>query len=108
MTKLRIDQAELTLREMRAIEELLGSSLSDAMAKSTADAIAAMVCVVLRRTNPAATMDEAMDYRMGDLEIVTPDDEAAAPNPSGGGNGAPPPTSPEHGESHPLKLSESR
>jgi len=99
VTKLRVDQADVTLAELADIEEALGASLGVAFAQSSARAIAAVAWVTARRTDPTYTLAQALTLRMGDLDIVTPEDgPGEAP---GGGNGTSPPASPAPGPSTP-------
>jgi len=99
VTKLRVDQADVTLAELADIETALGASLGVAFAESSARAIAAVAWVTARRADPTFTFAQAMQLRMADLDIVTPEDgPGEAP---GGGNGTSPHASPEPGPSTP-------
>lgn len=95
--KLQVDMDLLTLRELHEIRKLAGAPLEELMAgEDQALGLAAIVCVVARRTDPAFTLDQAWDMRLHDLEMVTADPEA-----KGGGNGAQPQPSPASGPSTP-------
>jgi hypothetical protein len=94
--KVRIDMADLTLGELAEVGELLGMSLQDAMTgPAQPRAVAALACVVARRTDPAYTFDQALALHMTDLEIVNAPD--AAGEPSAGSNGAAPAVLPASG-----------
>lgn len=94
--KLRVDMADLTLGEMVDAGELLGAPLHEVMSGiGQPKAIAAMVCVLQRRTNPGYSLAEALALRMADLELVTP--EVDPGKVSAGSNGSAPVLSPASG-----------
>jgi hypothetical protein len=97
MTRLRVDQSDFTLGELTQVEELLGCQLSEAFNASQPKAIAALVCVAMRRTDPTFTLDQALALKMKDFDLVTPDSDAGEA--LGGGNGAQPLSSPAPGPS---------
>ena len=79
MTRIRVEVADLTLGELAAAGELLGGPLHEAMTgMGQPKAIAAIVCVIQRRTDPAYTLDQALSLRMADVELVGADPEAPA------------------------------
>jgi hypothetical protein len=66
--------SDLTLGEMVDAGELLGAPLHEVIAGvGQPKAIAAMVCVLQRRTNPGYTLAEALKLRMADIELVNPE-----------------------------------
>jgi len=75
--KLRVDASDLTLGELAQVGELLGMSLTDAMSGTgQARGIAAIACVVARRTDPSFSFDQALALRMSELDLVEqPDPE---------------------------------
>jgi len=95
--KVRIDQASLTFAELADIEEELGTSLSALFEKSQARGMAALVWITVRRTDPAFSFDDALQYGPGDLDNVDADPEALAAN-----NGGALHTSPASGDSTPV------
>jgi len=95
--RIRVDMADLTLGEMADAGELLGVSLAAAMeGVLQPKAIAAIVCVLQRRTRPDFTLDDALRLHMRDIDLVNPDPEASA-----GNNGAGPVLLPASGISTP-------
>jgi len=79
--KIRVEVADLTLGELADAGELLGGPLHEAMTgMAQPKAIAAIVCVIQRRTDPAYTMEQALGLRMADVELVGADPEAPAGN----------------------------
>lgn len=94
--KLRLDMADLTLGELAQVGDLLGVSLTEAMqGPQQTRAMAAIACVVMQRTNPAATFQDALQLRMSDLEVVNADDPSGQ---SGGNTGDAPRLLPASGE----------
>jgi hypothetical protein len=89
-TKLRVDQSDITLAELADVEEELGCSLGTQFERGQAKAIAALAWVTRRREDAGYTLGQALQLRMGDLDIVTPESAGEAP---GGGNGQSPPES---------------
>lgn len=85
--KLRVDQSEITLGELADVEEMLGRSLSSAFEGGQARAIAALVWVIKRRTEPDYPFDEALKVKIGDLDVVVPGSSPEAPS---GDNGQSP------------------
>jgi hypothetical protein len=68
---LRIDQNTLTLRELGEVNALLGRPLSIVMQSPEQHlGIAAIACVIMRRENPAATLDDMLDLPLSELEMV--------------------------------------
>jgi hypothetical protein len=95
--KLQLVVDDLTLREVRELRQLAdGLPLEQIMSVDLELGLAALACVIKRRTEPGFTMDDAWDLRVSDLELVQPDPEA-----SGDGNGATPQPSPVSGPSTP-------
>jgi hypothetical protein len=93
--RIRVDMADLTLGELADVSELLDGGLSDTLTGAQQPrAIAAIVCVVQRRTNPDYTLDQALALKMSDLEIVNADAEGEA---LAAGNGGAPVSSPASG-----------
>ena len=93
--KLKVQMDSMTLRELHEVRKLAGAPLEELMVgEDQALGLAAIACVVKRRTDPAFTLDDAWELHLGDLELVAPD-------PTTGGNGAKPPPSPESGTSTP-------
>lgn len=87
--KLRVDMADLTLGELADVADVLGAPLAEALqGQSQPRAIAAIVCVLQRRTDPAYTYEQALGLRMAELEIVAA--EATGPEVPAGNNGAAP------------------
>ena len=80
MSKVRIDMAGLTGRDMIAADELLPDDvkLGKALAEQDFRAFYALATVVIRRTtNPDMTYDDALDMPFADLDIVNSEDDAA-------------------------------
>jgi len=96
MTRIRVDQADVTLSELADVEAALGCSLGVAFDRSQAKAIAALAWISQRRADPLFTFAQALELRMSDLEIVAPESPGEAP---GGDNGVSPPGSPDAGQS---------
>lgn len=95
--RIRVDVGDLTLGELAAAGELLGVPLHDAMGGvAQAKGIAAIVCILQRRTDPGYTLEEALGLRMRDVELVGADPEAPA-----GSNGIGPVLLPASGSSTP-------
>lgn len=95
--RLKIDMDELTLRELHEVRKLGGAPLEELMAgEDQALGLAAIACVVQRRTIPTFTLDDAWELRLTDIEMVQPDPETL-----GGGNGVTPQPSPVSGPSTP-------
>lgn len=93
--KLRVDMAELTLGELADAAELLDAPLYEIMqGKGQPRAIAAMICVLQRRTDPGYTLEQALALKMADVDIVAPD---ADPKDIAGTNGGGLPLSPVSG-----------
>jgi hypothetical protein len=85
--KVLIDQATLTFADLADVEEATGMSLSELFEKSQSRGMAALVWVTVRRTNPAFTIAEAMQYGPNDIENVEDQD----PEVPGVSDGATPP-----------------
>lgn len=89
--RIRLDMNDLTLGELADAGELIGGSLSDALqGPAQSRAMAAVACVIRRRTDPSFTFADALNLRMADLEVIGAD-------PTGATGGAGPPPSPESG-----------
>jgi hypothetical protein len=73
--RIRVDMAELTLRELAAVGRMLAPrALSDVMqGPEQTEAIAALVCVIKQRTDPTFTFEQALDLHMGDVEFIAPE-----------------------------------
>jgi hypothetical protein len=83
--RIRVDTADLTLGELADAGELLGIPLQDAMTGlAQPKAIAALVCVIVRRTDPSYTLDQALQLHMRDIDLVQTDPEVSAGNNGGG------------------------
>jgi len=93
MTRIRVDQADITLAELADVEDALGCSLGVAFDRSQAKAIAALAWISQRRADPLFTFAQALELRMSDLDIVG----TGAPEALGGDNGTSPPESPDDG-----------
>ena len=90
--RLRLDANELTLRELGAVAELLGAPLSEVMESIEQHrGIAALACIIMRRTDPTYTLEQALDLRIADMDVVPP------PNRQSASNGASPLASAELG-----------
>jgi hypothetical protein len=87
--KVRVDVSDLTLGEMADATEAAGDP--DA-AGSNFRQMAAMAWVTMRRTEPDYQLKDALELRMGDIDIVEQPGEA-----QGGEPGVTPPASPEPG-----------
>lgn len=96
--KIRIDLAELTLGELAELGDLLAPTpLTDMLAgPQQAVAIAAIVVIIKRRTDPDYSLEQARTLRMGDIDFVQPEG-----NSNGSAPGATLPTSLESGGSIP-------
>jgi len=92
MTKLRVDPAELTGRDLIAIEEATGKPMAEVMG-SAAGIFAALWRLKLR-DDPTFTYDQALDVPLSHIEVVNQDAEGEA---LAAGNGAPPSVSPVSG-----------
>lgn len=77
---LKIDASQLTLRELSELESATGVPLSELMEQSQAKGIAGIAWLVKRRTDPAFTLDQALDLHMGDLEMIVAGEAPAASN----------------------------
>lgn len=88
----RIDPSELSLREMGEIAQLLNAPLSDVLTGLRQhEGIAAAAWIVIRRTDPTFTYEQALDLRpMRDIEMVNEAPSSEAP---AGGSGDAPPSS---------------
>jgi hypothetical protein len=96
VTKLRVDMADLTLGEMADAGELLGAPLHEVMGGvGQPRAIAAMVCMLQRRTDPGYSLEAALALRMSDLDMVNP--ETDPEKASAGSNGERPAVLPASG-----------
>jgi hypothetical protein len=82
MTKIRVDPSELTGRDFIAIEEATGKPMTEVL--GAAAGIFAIAWRLQLRDDPTFTYDQALDLKMGDLEMVNPDAEGEA---SAAGNG---------------------
>jgi hypothetical protein len=80
--KIRVDLAEMTLRELGDVGRLLAPrTLAEVMqSPEQTDAIAALACVVKRRTDPDYSLEQALDLRMGDIDMVSEADPLANSN----------------------------
>jgi hypothetical protein len=78
--KIRVDTNELTLGELAELEETMGASLQSVMENSQARGMAAIVWLIRRREDPAFTLADALNIRMGDLDMVTPGEALAVSN----------------------------
>lgn len=96
MTRIRIDQADVTLSELADVEEALGCSLGVAFERSQARAIAALAYVTAKRADPSFTFEQALALKMADLDIVTAGEDGH-PEALGADNGLSPPVSPAPG-----------
>lgn len=90
--KIRVDVAEMSLREMAEAIELAGDENAPGF---NFRQTAALACIVKRRTDPTFTYEQALELKIGELDIVN--DEA--PEVPGGGTGVLPLPSPEPGPS---------
>lgn len=72
---IRVDLQELTLAELAELGDLLAPvPLTEMLAgPHQAKAIAAIVAVIKRRTEPNYSLEDAMALRMGDIEFVQPE-----------------------------------
>lgn len=95
--KVIIDQSSLTFEELADIEETMGSSLSGLFESSQARAMAALVWITKRRTDPTFTFQQAMKFGPANIENL--DNEA--PEAPGANGGATQPTSHASGGSAP-------
>lgn len=64
MTEIRIDFDELTLGEVEEFEELAGVPFSSIDKGMPARAMTVLVFLVLRRTNPGYTLDDARQEKV--------------------------------------------
>ena len=92
--KVRLDQDSITFRELAAIEEELGVSLSSLFETSQARGPRPSSGSRSVRDDPSFTYDQALDLGPGILEQSTPDPEVPSV-----ANGDAPPSSPERGDS---------
>ena len=76
MSKIRIDMDSLTMREMIDAAKLLppGVKYED----GGPAVMPAMVAIIMRRTDPSFTYDQALDMRMSDLDMKGDDDTGEA------------------------------
>jgi hypothetical protein len=92
--KIVVDQSTFTLRDFATIDELSGGAMSNAQQPGAAPKLmAAFACVVVRRTDPDFTYEQALDLKTSDVEFVGGAPEVA------GGDGMTPPSSPAFGVS---------
>lgn len=88
MTRLTVDMSDLTLGEMADAGELLGAPLHEVVTGvGQPKAIAAMVCVLQRRTNPGYTLEDALKLRMADIDLVTPETDPGKVSADSNGSG---------------------
>jgi hypothetical protein len=81
--------ADLTLGELADAAELLDAPLHEAIqGRQQPRAIAAMVCVLQRRTDPGYTLEQALALKMADIDMVAPDTDPEKV-PAGSNGGAP-------------------
>jgi hypothetical protein len=91
--KIRVDVSEMTLREMAEAVEAAGNP--DAAGFNFRQT-AALAMIVQRRTDPTFTLEQALELKIGELDIVE-----AAPEVPGGSTGVLPPLSAVSGMSDP-------
>ena len=73
MEPLRIDPDDFDLGELEDIEQYAEVPITGILSGApTAKALTAMVWVVLRRTDPAATVDDARKIKPADCEVGKP------------------------------------
>jgi hypothetical protein len=92
--KVRVDMAELNGHDYIAIEETLGTTLTEGLA--SARGIYAAAWRLRLRDDPTATYADTLNMRMGDFEVVNADAEGKRLAPDNGGTPQP---SPESGAS---------
>lgn len=69
--KIRVDLASLTLRQLDEIADLLGGvPLAKVMETQQGRGLAAVACVVKRRTDPTFSLEDALDLPMDALDVV--------------------------------------
>jgi hypothetical protein len=65
--------AEMTLRELSEVGQLLQpETLADVFVNDQPRAMAALATIVQRRTDPDFTLDDAFALKMGELELIGP------------------------------------
>lgn len=85
--KIRVDPQALTLGEYAELEETLDQPLEEMLTgRGKWRAVAGMVWILQRRTDPDFTLEDALALPFSAFELVTPD----VPNPLGNGGGPPP------------------
>ena len=89
--KIRVDVSEMTLRDMAETLEVAGDPDS---AGFNFRQTAALAWLVVRRTDPTFTYEQALDLKIGDLDIVE-----QLPEVQGGATGVVPPLSAVSGTS---------
>lgn len=67
---LAVSEDDLTFREQRAMRELIRqiAPQNDLDQAGDADILPALICVIKQRTDPAFTIEQALDFRPSDLE----------------------------------------
>lgn len=77
---MKFDLDDMTIGEIILFEETTGRTLADIGKNPGGKDLQALVFIVLRRTNPAATLEDASSVRLSDLGDADVDPtEAAAP-----------------------------
>ena len=78
--RLRVEMDDLTLAELDQVAEMLDSEqLDQAMqGKGQFRAMAAIAAVVQRRTDPTFTYEQALQMKLGQIELVEPDPEGGS------------------------------
>jgi len=85
--RIRVDLADLTLGELAELGEMMAPTpLAEVLdGPKQAAAIAAIVTIVKRRTEPDFSIEQALRLKMSEIEMVAPDPEV----PSGAAGGTP-------------------
>lgn len=78
--KIRVDLGDLTLGELAELGEMMAPTpLAEVLdGPKQASAIAAIVAIVKRRTEPDFTIEQALRLKMSEIEMVAPDPEASS------------------------------
>jgi hypothetical protein len=94
--RIRVDLGDLTLGELAELGEMMAPTpLAEVLdGPKQAAAIAAIVAIVRRRTDPDFTIEQALALKMSEIEMVAP-----APEASSGAAGVTPLSSAEPGGS---------
>lgn len=87
--RIEVDFEDLTLGELEDIEEMSGVVMANVGGNPPAKVLTAAACVLMRRTTPDFTLEDARAIRVKALNFggTTGEEEAPDPTPSPAGSG---------------------